>query len=109
LGLGSVVEPTIIPAIDWKAVRRRLRLIRAALGLPAAEVEAVINALDTGNEANLVAFADRHGQSLDWIVRGDLVPMLQMLGRSRSTMTETNQNESDIPQRRRPEALVRAR
>jgi hypothetical protein len=103
------VEPAIIPAVDWKAVRWRLRLIRAALGLPAADVEAVINALDTGNEANLIAFADQHGQSLDWIVRGDLVLMLQMLARSRSTMTETNQNESDIPQRRRPEALHRAR
>jgi len=78
-----MVEPTTIPTVDWNAVRRRLRLIRAALGLPTAEVEAVINALNTGNEANLIAFADQHGQSLDWIVRGDLAPMLQMLGRSR--------------------------
>ena len=83
LELRNMVEPTTIPTVDWNAVRRRLRLIRAALGLPTAEVEAVINALNTGNEANLIAFADQHGQSLDWIVRGDLAPMLQMLGRSR--------------------------
>ena len=54
-----------IPAIDWKAVRRRLRLIRAALDLPLAEVNEVVVALDGGDEAQLIAFADKYGQSLD--------------------------------------------
>ena len=74
-----------IPAIDWKAVRRRLRLIRAALDLPLAEVNEVVVALDGGDEAQLIAFADKYGQSLDWIIRGDLAPMLRILARSRSS------------------------
>jgi hypothetical protein len=74
-----------IPAIDWKAVRRRLRLIRAALDLRPAEVEEVVVALDGGDEAQLIAFADKYGQSLDWIIRGDLAPMLRILARSRSS------------------------
>jgi hypothetical protein len=73
-----------IPAIDWKAVRRRLRLIRAALDLSPAEVEAVLVALDGGDETQLIAFAGKYGQSLDWIIRGDLAPMLRILARSKS-------------------------
>jgi hypothetical protein len=91
VGLSNMAQPAIVPAVDWNAIRRRLRLIRAALGLPAAEVEAVIDELNVGNEANLIAFAHKHGQSLDWIVRGDLAPMLQMLGRSRLS------NRTDAP------------
>ena len=78
------MDATIL-AIDWKAVRRRLRLIRAALDLPPAEVEAVIAALDRGDETQLIAFADRYGQSLDWIIRGDLAPMLRILAGSSSS------------------------
>ena len=74
-----------IPAIDLKAVRRRLRLIRAALDLPPAEVEEVVAALDEGDEAQLIAFAGMYGQSLDWIILGDLAPMLRTLARSESS------------------------
>lgn len=74
-----------VPAIDWKAVRRRLRLIRAALELPPAEVEEVVNALDGGDETQLIAFTDRYGQSLDWIILGDIAPTLRILARSRSS------------------------
>ena len=59
-----------VPAIDWKGVRRRVRLIRAALCLPPSEAEEVVEALDAGDEAKLVAFASKHDQSLDWIIRG---------------------------------------
>jgi hypothetical protein len=60
-----------------KAVRRRLRLIRAALDLSPDYVEKVITSLDSGDETQLIAFAKRHGQSLEWIVDGDLAPMLR--------------------------------
>ena len=65
--------------IDWAAVRRRLRFIGSALELAPTEVEGVIAELTKGNEAKLFAFAQKHGQSLEWIVTGDLVPMLRKL------------------------------
>ena len=42
-------------------------------------VEDVIAELAKGNEARLSAFAEKHGQSFEWIVTGDLVPMLRKL------------------------------
>lgn len=33
--------------------------------------------LDRGDETQLIAFAQRHGQSLEWILTGDLVTMLR--------------------------------
>ena len=39
----------------------------------------MIAELIKGNEAKLFAFAQKHGQSLEWIVTGDLVPMLRKL------------------------------
>jgi hypothetical protein len=45
------------------------------------EVEQVLAELANGNEARLFAFAEKHGQSLDWIVAGDLVPMLRTMAR----------------------------
>ena len=74
--LRSRAEPDV-PAIDWKAVRRRLRLIRAALDLPPDYVEEVVASLDRGDETQLIAFAQKHGQSLEWILTGDLVMMLR--------------------------------
>jgi hypothetical protein len=68
-------EARAVPAIDWKAVRRRVRLIRAALDLPHAEAEEVVEALDAGDEAKLLAFASKHHQSLDWIIRGGPLPI----------------------------------
>ena len=66
-------------AIDWAAVRRRIRFIGSALELAPTAVEDVIAELAKGNEARLFAFAEKHGQSLEWIVTGDLVPMLRKL------------------------------
>ena len=66
-------------AIDWAAVRRRLRFVGSALELAPTEVEEVIAELAKGNEAKLFAFAKRYGQSVEWIVTGDLVPMLRKL------------------------------
>ena len=65
--------------IDWAAARRRLRYIGSALELAPKAVEDVIADLARGNEAKLIAFAEKHGQSLEWIVTGDLVPMLRKL------------------------------
>ena len=33
--------------------------------------------LDKGDETQLIAFAQKHGQSLEWILTGDLVTMLR--------------------------------
>jgi hypothetical protein len=66
-------------AIDWAAVRQRIRLIGAALELPPTEIEEVVAELARGNETKLFAFAERYGQSLQWIVTGDLAPMLRKL------------------------------
>jgi len=66
-------------AIDWAAVRQRIRLVGAALELPATEVEEVVADLARGSEAKLYAFAERYGQSIHWIVTGDLAPMLRKL------------------------------
>ena len=84
-GAGSA-EPDL-PAIDWKAVRRRLRLIRAALDLPPDYVEEVVASLDRGDETQLIAFAQKHGQSLEWILTGDLVTMLRKFAAVTSNQT----------------------
>jgi len=68
-----------LPAIDWIAVRRRLRLVRAPLDLPPKDVETIIDNLARGDETKLIEFAEAYGQSLEWIIRGDVVPMLRKL------------------------------
>jgi hypothetical protein len=40
-------------------------------------VEEVVASLDRGDETQLIAFAQKHGQSLEWILTGDLVMMLR--------------------------------
>jgi len=66
-------------AIDWAAVRQRIRLVGAALELSPTEIEDVVGGLTQGDEAKLFAFAERYGQSLHWIVTGDLAPMIRKL------------------------------
>jgi hypothetical protein len=66
-------------AIDWAAVRRRLRFIGSALELAPVDVEEVITELGKGNEARLFAFAEKYGQSLEWIITGELAAMLRKL------------------------------
>ena len=91
-----VMDARSVPAIDWKGVRRRVRLIRAALCLPPAEAEEVVEALDAGDEAKLVAFASKHDQSLDWIIRGGPLPVQirARLNPSPSTNTPPAANSS---------------
>ena len=96
-GLGArVMDARSVPAIDWKGVRRRVRLIRAALCLPPSEAEEVVEALDAGDEAKLVAFASKHDQSLDWIIRGGPLPVQirARLNPSPSTNTPPAANSS---------------
>jgi hypothetical protein len=73
--------PAASPQIDLAAVRRRIRLVAAALALRPTEIEDVMVGLATGDEAKLLAFAEMYGQSLDWIVTGDMAPMLRTLAR----------------------------
>ena len=68
-------------------MRRRLRLIRAALDLPPEYVEEVVASLDRGDETQLIAFAQKHGQSLEWILTGDLVTMLRKFAAASSNQT----------------------
>ena len=68
-------------------MRRRLRLIRAALDLPPDYVEAVVASLDRGDETQLIAFAQRHGQSLEWILTGDVVTMLRRFAAGNSNQS----------------------
>jgi hypothetical protein len=52
----------------------RLQLIAEALDLPESEIDIAM-----ASESGLFEFADRYGQNLDYIVRGDLMPMLRIL------------------------------
>lgn len=63
--------------IDWAAVRARLHLIADALELPPAEIDAALK-----SDHAIIAFADRYNQSLDYMVCGDLKPMIR--GRHRA-------------------------
>lgn len=57
----------------------RLQLIAEALDLPEWEID-----LALASEAGLVEFAERYDQSLDYIVKGDLQPMLRTLCKRRT-------------------------
>jgi hypothetical protein len=84
--------------IDWAAARRRIRLVGVALELSPTEVEDVVADLARGNEAKLFAFAERYGQSLHWIVTGDLAPMLrQLAGRVSNQLPLPLDREHDEP------------
>ena len=43
--------------------------------------------LDKGDETQLIAFAQKHGQSLEWILTGDLVMMLRKFAAVNSNQT----------------------
>jgi hypothetical protein len=58
--------------IERAALNARLEVIVDALGLPYSEYESAAN----GGGNGILSFAERHGQSLDWIVFGDVRPML---------------------------------
>jgi hypothetical protein len=47
-------------------------------------VEGVVASLDRGDETQLIAFAQKHGQSLEWILTGDLATMLRKFAASNS-------------------------
>ena len=50
-------------------------------------MEEVVASLDRGDETQLIAFAQKHGQSLEWILTGDLVTMLRKFAASNSNQT----------------------
>jgi hypothetical protein len=58
--------------VDWAAVRSRLELIAVTLEVPSAEVEAALK-----SDRALIDFTYRYHQSLDWVILGDLVPMIR--------------------------------
>ena len=60
--------------VRTKAIRKRLGIVADALELPASAIEGAMLDEDT-----LVSFALRHGVSLDWLVFGDVRPMLRVL------------------------------
>lgn len=61
-----------------KAIRARLQVIAGALDLPSSEVDEAMK-----SQPALIAFANRHNQSLDYIMLGNIVPMLRILSRTR--------------------------
>lgn len=66
-------------AIDWNAIQARCEVIADALEPDYAEVETI-----RADETALIAFALRHHQSLDWIVAGDVWPMLRSRASTRT-------------------------
>ena len=50
-------------------------------------MEEVVASLDKGEETQLIAFAQKHGQSLEWILTGDLVMMLRKFAAVNSNQT----------------------
>jgi hypothetical protein len=58
------------------AIRARLNMIAVALELPSSEVKEAMKGLPA-----LIDFANRHNQSLDYIIHGNIVPMLRILSR----------------------------
>jgi hypothetical protein len=58
--------------IEREAINARLEVIMDALDLPCSEYESAAH----GGANGILSFAERHGQSLDWIVFGDVRPML---------------------------------
>jgi hypothetical protein len=62
---------------DWNAILARLEFIADTLSLPYSEVE-----IAAANEEALIEFAERHNQSLDWIIRGNLGVMILQLARA---------------------------
>lgn len=62
--------------VDWNKIRARVEVAADSLDIPDTEVEAAC-----ANDDGLLAFAARHNQSLDWLVLGDLRPMLRMRAR----------------------------
>ena len=57
--------------IDRTEIQARLQLIGQTLKLSRSEVDKA-----TRSDARLIEFADRHNQSLDWILRGDMRLMI---------------------------------
>ena len=53
----------------WSAIRARVEVIADTLGLHESEVDAATVEKDM---EDLIAFAERHRQSVDWIALGDV-------------------------------------
>jgi len=59
-----------------RALRARLDIIAEALDLPPSEVMAALT-----SERALIEFAARYNQSLDWLMTGNLIPMIRARAR----------------------------
>lgn len=53
--------------VDWNVSRARVEVIADTLGLNYSEVDEAL-----ATEEALIEFAERHNQSLDWILIGDV-------------------------------------
>lgn len=70
--------------LNRNAIIARLEVVAMTLGLRDAEVDGVI-ASDFNTEMDLIDFAIRHGQSIDWLLLGDVRSMLTRLAAGGST------------------------
>jgi hypothetical protein len=59
----------------YNEVQARIELVAMELLLPDAEVP------DATDEDGLIDFARRHGQSLDWLVMGDVRGMIRRMAK----------------------------
>lgn len=66
----------ILQMVDWNAVGARIEVVADSLCLSQEEIEAA-----TASEDGLLAFVEQHNQSLDWLLLGDMRPMLRSLAR----------------------------
>jgi len=60
-------------SLNLAAVRLRVELVADALALPASEVERAMR----NPEQSLIHFAAMHGQSIDWLLLGDVRGMVR--------------------------------
>ncbi len=81
-----LAEPTRTPGeIDWPAVRERIAYAGDVLEIPPAEVRAVLALPDSElADQALIAFGTEHGISLDWLIGGEIAPMMRSLAARRT-------------------------
>lgn len=73
-------------SIDWQAVRTRIVEAGKALDIPESEVGALARLSDRrlNDDREFLDFASRNAISLDWLIDGDVAPLLRNFRRSRS-------------------------
>jgi hypothetical protein len=68
----------------WDAIQARLEVVIDALELPYSEIHWTNDDDSEVRLSELIEFAKRCGQSLDWIIEGDVRPMLRRAWRKRN-------------------------